>query len=297
MRLSCSESAFPALAPAARLQLVRALGFEWVDVALFLDSDREIADFLRDPLSTAGARDVGAHDLRAADLFLILRGGAFTPGAINARDETWRALARRVFESALACAVAARIPGMTLLPGTPWPGRDRAGWRLCVEELTWRVRQAEPCGIALRIEPHLGSIVSTPELALDLLDAVPGLTLTLDASHFIVQSIDMARILPLAAHASHVHVRAARPGQIQLDWGRNETNFAPLLDALASAGFEAALCIEYVPMAQWQCDRMDVLSAVAETRTAFEQLMATRPASRESREPEGHGTRMTPRLG
>ena len=39
---------------------------------------------------------------------------------------------------------------------------------------------------------------------------------------------------------------------------------------LAEVRYQGAFCVEYVPMEQWRCDEMDVLTAVVETRSAFE---------------------------
>jgi sugar phosphate isomerase/epimerase len=145
-----------------------------------------------------------------------------------------------------------------------------------VEELAWRVDAAAAAGLELRIEAHLGSIVSTPELVQDLVGAVPGMRLALDPSHFVTQSIGMDRIRPLAADAGHVHVRGAKPGIIQTAWSRNETDFDALLDALTETRYAGVICVEYVPMEQWRCDEMDVLTSVVETKSAFEALLARR---------------------
>jgi hypothetical protein len=47
------------------------------------------------------------------------------------------------------------------------------------------------------VRAHLGSIVPTPEEALQLIELAPALTLTLDPSHFIRQGISNERVLTL----------------------------------------------------------------------------------------------------
>lgn len=267
MHLACSEYSFPALPLEKRLELVRLLGFDQASLSLFLDDDAAIASFLSD---AGRVPDLG---LDVSDVFLILRGGDFAGGAINSPDEAWRQRAGQVFERAIAYASAVKARAITILPGTPWPEQRDIGWRLCVEELAPRAALARDHGLLLQIEPHLGSIVSTPELVLDLLASVPGLGLVLDASHFIVQSIALPRILPLARHATMVHVRAARAGEIQVAWERNETDFAKLIEALRTAQFTGTLVIEYTPMKQWRCDEMDVLTAIVETRRALTKII------------------------
>ncbi|MET3577177.1 sugar phosphate isomerase/epimerase [Mesorhizobium robiniae] len=271
MRLACSDYSFPALRAQDRWRLIGMLGFPAAGTHLFLDDDGAIAEFERGKVPEPFPRD----ELDGTDLFVILRGGDFPGGAINAADPARRRRARALFQRAADLAAASRLPAITILPGTPWP-EDRLGaWQCCRDELSYRIEVAGERGLRLQIEPNLGSIASTPELVLDLLAGLPRLGLVLDASHFVVQSISIERILPLAAHASQVHVRAARPGEIQVPWDRNETDFTALLGSLAAHAFTGHITVEYTPMRQWRCDRMDVLTAIAETKTAFETMISS----------------------
>ena len=52
-------------------------------------------------------------------------------------------------------------------------------------------------GVVMSVEAHLGSIIPTPQAARRLLDLVPGLTLTLDYTHFTYQGIPDAEVEPL----------------------------------------------------------------------------------------------------
>ena len=124
----------------------------------------------------------------------------------------------------------------------------------------------------MRIEAHAGSIVALPELALRLCAEVPGLRLTLDASHFEVQSVTLDRVLELAPLAGHLHVRAAKPGAMQMRWRDNETDFAALVAALRAAGYRGGYCVEYVPMPKWRCDELDVVTEALATRAALVEL-------------------------
>ena len=73
-------------------------------------------------------------------------------------------------------------------------------------------------------------------------------------------------MLPLVPHASHMHVRAAKSGAIQIPWRNNEIDFPVVLDALTLNGYEGAFCVEYRPMAKWRCDKLDALSESDATR-------------------------------
>ena len=105
-----------------------------------------------------------------------------------------------------------------------------------------------------------------------LCEDVPGLRLTLDLSHFELQSVTLDRMLTLVPLAGHLHVRGAKPGAIQVRWNDNETDLAALVAALRAAGYAGAYCVEYVPMPKWRCDEMDVVTEALATRDALVEL-------------------------
>jgi hypothetical protein len=79
-------------------------------------------------------------------------------------------------------------------------------------------------------------------------------------------------MLTLAPLAGHLHVRAAKPGAIQVPWKDNESDFAALVAALRSVGYGGAYCVEYVPMQKWRCDELDVVTEALATRDALVEL-------------------------
>jgi len=264
-RVSCSEFSFPAIpSQADRIAVVRALGFELVDVALFLDDD---APLVADPAGVAARIQLAlqTQGLAAPDLFYAT-GETFDEIAPNHRDPAVREQRRAGFAAAAEVAAALGIRGMTILPGISWADDPDGAWASCVEELGWRVERAGALGVEVRIEAHAGGIAALPEQAARLFNQVPGLRLTLDVSHFELQSIELDRVLPLVPHASHMHVRAAKSGAIQIPWRDNEIDFQVVLDALTVSGYEGAFCVEYRPMAKWRCDELDALSESDETR-------------------------------
>jgi sugar phosphate isomerase/epimerase len=270
-RISCSEYSFPAVpGQHERIGIVRLLGFELVDIALFLADG---AGLVADPAGiAAGLRaSLAEHGLASEDLFLAV-GETVEEIAPNQRDHALREQRRREFSAAVRVAGELGIRGLTVLPGVTWAEDPAASWAVCVEELSWRVEKATGLGVEVRIEPHAGSIVPVPELTARFCDDVPGLRLTLDLSHFELQSVTLDRMLTLVPLAGHLHVRAAKPGAIQVRWRDNETDFAALLAALRAAGYGGAYCVEYVPMPKWRCDEMDVVTEALATRDALVEL-------------------------
>ena len=65
---------------------------------------------------------------------------------------------------------------------------------------------ADASGVRLGIETHIGTLTEAPETALQLIQAVAGLGLTLDVSHYYCNSREKAAeaLLPFVYH---VHLR------------------------------------------------------------------------------------------
>lgn len=270
-RISCSEYSFPAVpGQRERIGMVALLGFELVDLALFLAEGGELVS---DPAGVAaGLRAaLGEHGLAATDLFLAV-GETVEDIAPNQRDPSLREQRRREFSAAVRVASELGIRGMTVLPGVTWADEPDVSWAVCVEELSWRVEEAATAGVETRIEAHAGSIAPVPELTARLCEDVPGLRLTLDLSHFELQSVTLDRMLTLVPLAGHLHVRAAKPGALQVRWRDNQTDFAALVAALRSADYGGAYCVEYVPMPKWRCDELDVVTEALATRDALVAL-------------------------
>jgi sugar phosphate isomerase/epimerase len=270
-RISCSEYSFPGVpGQHERIGIVGLLGFELVDLALFLADGSEL---VADPAGFASRlrTSLAAHGLASEDVFLSV-GATVEEIAPNQRHRGLRERGRLEFAAAARVASDLAVPGLTILPGVTWADDPDAGWAVCVEELAWRVDTASALGVQVRIEPHAGSIVALPELASRLCSEVPGLRLTLDLSHFEVQAVAIDRMLTLAPLAAHVHVRAAKPGAIQVRWRDNETDFAALVAALRESRYAGGYCVEYVPMPKWRCDEVDVVTEALSMREALHEL-------------------------
>jgi sugar phosphate isomerase/epimerase len=270
-RISCSEYSFPSVpGQHERIGMVRLLGFELVDLALFLaDGSELVAD--PDAIAAALRTSLAEHGLRSEDLFLAV-GETVEEIAPNQRDAGGREQRRQEFSAVAGIAAELGIRGVTILPGVTWAEDPAASWALCVEELAWRVETAGALGVETRIEAHAGSIAPVPELTTRLCEDVPGLRLTLDLSHFELQSVTLDRMLTLVPLAGHLHIRAAKPGAIQVRWRDNETDLAALVEALRATGYAGAYCVEYVPMPKWRCDEMDVVTEALATRSALLEL-------------------------
>ena len=92
----------------------------------------------------------------------------------------------------------------------------------------------------VRLEPWHGSVTSSNESVLALLEAVPGLRLNLDVGHVVGWGGDP---IELVSFADHVQLRQAKPGQAQSLEG--DVDVAAILRALEAADYRGLISIEY----------------------------------------------------
>lgn len=133
---------------------------------------------------------------------------------------------------------------------TAGPAHEGLTWGECfcyaVDGLERYVRLSEGSGIKVCLEPDVDSFLRTPAEALRLLDAVPGLGLTLDLSHFVCRGIGQAAITVLVPRADLLHVRQASPGKIVDYWAAGSIDFEGLVRDLEAGGFAGEYCVEYL---------------------------------------------------
>ena len=294
-RLSCADFSFQLLSHDDALDSIARLGLAGVDVGLFpRHSHFQPRDYLDDPKQ--GARilcdRVNGRGLQFADIFLQ-SGPNLTELAENHPDKKERQRSRDVFLRTLELVSYCGACHLTSLPGIVWPDEPAD---VCLErsaeELAWRVEQAGRVGIVYSIEPHLWSVVATPEAVLRLVDLAPGLTLTLDYGHFVYQGISHERVEPLVAHASHVHARGACRGLLQAPWRKNTIDFAAMLEALGRVGYSGWIGLEYVSVANVpELPNVDTLRETTRLRDFLQRRLATAPHRLLQREGQGAAQR------
>ena len=120
-----------------------------------------------------------------------------------------------VFLRTLEYANRLGSPHVTTLPGVYFEGEESAAdsWQRSQDELAWRVEQAQQHDITFSVEAHVGSLAPNPREAERMVRGVPGLSLTLDYTHFTRIGLPDAEIEPLVAHAPRIFTFAA-PGRI-----------------------------------------------------------------------------------
>lgn len=217
-KLACADFTFPLLAHDKVLDLIAMLELKGVDIGLFegrshLWPSREFKNLRRAARSLK--KKLGDRGLVAADIFMQV-GEDFAEYAVNHPQTARRRKARDWFGKTLEYAAAVGASHVTGLPGVLFAEESRAGsWNRAIDELAWRVEQARAHKLVYGVEAHIGSLAPRPKTAARLIGDVPGLTLTLDYTHFTKIGLPDGEIEPLVQHASHFHVRGGRKGRLQ----------------------------------------------------------------------------------
>jgi sugar phosphate isomerase/epimerase len=269
LKLACADFAFPLLTHDRALDLIAMLEFDGVDIGLFEGrSHLQPSQVFKSPAKSGAAlgRKLADRNLRCADVFLQTD-PSFVRYAVNHPQAGRRRWAREWFLQALDYAAAAGAKHVTALPGVYFDDeKPTASWQRCCGELAWRVEQARQHGLVFGIEAHVGSIVPKPKEALRLLGGVPGLTLTLDYTHFTRCGLPDSAAEPLIAHASHFHARGARKGLLQTSFQRNTIDYARVLRAMRQTGYKGYVGVEYVWIDWEHCNEVDNLSETIQLR-------------------------------
>jgi sugar phosphate isomerase/epimerase len=248
-KLACADFTFPLLEHEQSLDVIRMLGFDGVDLALMGNRSHVRPETVREDVPGWARRldeRIHGRGLEVADFFLI-PWTDFETMAPNHPDAAERERAADLFRTMLELAAAVDAAGFTLLPGIHWPDEPwRESLARSAEELAWRVDEGRVKGIRVSVEPHVGSVADTPEKALELAQACPGLEYTLDYTHFVFQGIPEDEVDPLARHARHVHFRGAADGHLQTTLRENAIDYPRILGVLRDAGYDGFIGIEYV---------------------------------------------------
>ena len=102
-------------------------------------------------------------------------------------------------------------------------------------------------GIRLSIKTQIGRLTQDPHTAVELCQAVKGLWLTLDPSHFSCgphrgQDYDM-----VYEYTSHVHLRDSTPDKLQISVGLGEIDYNRIITQLKALNYNRAFSIDLIP--------------------------------------------------
>ncbi|HTL30906.1 MAG TPA: TIM barrel protein, partial [Tepidisphaeraceae bacterium] len=188
LRLASADFTFPLLKHDNVLDLIAAMELDGIDIGLFegrshLWPSKEFKNLAKS--ASTLRKKLDDRGLKPADVFLQMNPD-FVPFAINHPGRARRKKARDTFLRTLEYASKLGSPHVTTLPGVYFDSDESKedSWRRSQEELAWRVEHAKKQGIVFSVEAHVGSLAPSPAEAERMVRGVPGLTLTLDYTHF-----------------------------------------------------------------------------------------------------------------
>ena len=276
--LACADFTFPLLPHDRVLDRIAAVEMDGVDIGLFegrshLWPSREFENLNASAMMLA--KKLHDRGLKPADVFLQMDSD-FVPFAINHPESARRQKARDWFERTLEYARRLGSPHVTSLPGVYFEDVEQKedSWRRSQEELAWRVEKANTARVIFSVEAHVGSLAPNPTEALRMVKGVPGLTLTLDYTHFTRMGLPDSAVEPLVEHATHFHVRGAREGRLQANFSQNVIDYARVLKRMSETGYKGYLGVEYVWIDWEHCNESDNLSETILFRDFLRKQMA-----------------------
>jgi sugar phosphate isomerase/epimerase len=276
-RLACADFTFPLLSHENVLALVSMLQFDGIDIGLFEDrSHLQPTQMFANVSKNAKVLRNMLHDnnLESADIFLQAASD-FISMASNHPDANIRRKARAWYLDSLEFTLICGGKHTTGLPGVYFQDEpeENSYVRAC-EEMAWRFEKAKENGIVFSVEPHLGSIIPSPKTAEQFVKDVPGLTLTLDYTHFTKIGMQDNEIEPLLQYSSHFHARGATKGFLQTSFKKNTIDYKRVLREMNKTNYKGFIGIEYIWIDWEKCNEVDNISEVILFRDFFNEQMS-----------------------
>jgi sugar phosphate isomerase/epimerase len=113
-----------------------------------------------------------------------------------------------------------------------------------VTRLNGLCRLARAEGVMLTVETHSKSLTSDPKVAAELCREVPGLGLTLDPSHYLINQHSQEAYDDLFPFVRHVRLRDTTPDRLQVRVGQGQLEYGRIISQLSREQYERALCVD-----------------------------------------------------
>jgi sugar phosphate isomerase/epimerase len=195
-------------------------------------------------------------------------------------DAAERAANRRRLEATIDLAVDLAAPCVICM-GYGSPEGYEHERHVLASEFGELARYAEPRGVIVALEPHVGQAFDLPEKVVWLMEAVgsPNFRLNFDNSHFEVMGCDLDDYVPLlvpfAVHTDLKDQRGRYPDHEFLVPGEGSFDYARYLRAMDAAGYSGCITVEISVMVQ----RRPEYDPAEVARRSFATLAAAEQAS------------------
>lgn len=269
--IACHTWGFPDLTLSEALGTMARLGFRSADIAP--GQGLALTRAVRQPRAAANEirADLALFNLSLSDLFLLLP-------RISTNDAERRQREIDTFSALMPFAQALGTPGVTVSPGVIHNAEDDAtAWVRTVEALAVMRDAAQAAGLAFSFAPHVDSMATTPERARLLLDALDGVSLTLDWPSLVYSGARHDEIAALIPRARHIQVRGAAKGQLQAVGERSRVDLPRLAADCFTHGYQGAVSISL--LAEAGRHRVTKVKPIAEATRLRDALREAREAA------------------
>lgn len=242
MEFSCHIWGFDELLLPEALGTMARLGFRYVDLGTSpqLSHSRAGNPRTREAVIAEFQADLALFNLKVADLYLVLP-------RISVDDDKVRRNEVAYFRAMLPFAEALGVHGITVSPGLVHPPTDDEALTRTIISLQQMVKAARGVHIPLSIEPQPRSMIQTPQQALELLEIVDGLQLTLDWGYCHTQGYSLTDLKSLLPHTRHIFLRQATKEQLQTPFKNGSIKFGQIMQALHKADYQGVLGLKLLP--------------------------------------------------
>ncbi len=266
MRLSGAAWSWVGASLAESAAIYRALGVGALDLIAIPGKPLDTYQIAVDPQEQA--RRVQNLDMELSNLLMFF-GTDFHDRALNAPDPQVRQQNFETFKRVLEFCAAASVHSVVVLPGVQQKGYSRhAALEWTSIELNRMNKLAKEAGVVLTYEPHVESILATPQDILQFAKNNSDLRLVIDYSHAISLGFPASDLEHLVPYAGHVHLRQATQGKIQARWEEGVIDVAALMRRLQQTGYQGYLTLEYEHDPFWDMDQCDVMTETIKMRDA-----------------------------
>ncbi len=262
LKIACSGTLGHRVSFEEALELIAGLGFRFADLLLIAGwAHISPAELAADP-AKVHARIRSALDATGLKTATISTGVGVPP-----IDRSARANDTRKRETAALLELARRLGARVMVIQPGGAVRDRP-WNDAFDKASASFAEqaalAREAGVIPAIELHRDSPFETIQQGRRLLARVPDLKLVLDPSHQVSQGVDTRDLGWVLDNAVHIHLRDARPGKMQEEFGRGTVDFGWVLAGLRERRYSGYVAIEYLVNEEFD--------AIASTRKLKELL-------------------------
>lgn len=272
-KFACADYTFPLLPHDKVLDVIRLLECPGIDIGLFSGRShlRPESEFENVKANARKLKQkLEERGLIASDVFLQLDTD-LAKMAINHPDENIRKYGREQFLHLIEYATELEADHITCLPGMFFPEvEEQKSLDLIHQELHWRVEQVKATNLNFGVEAHIGSPFINPVSAIQLVETVDGLQLTLDYTHFIRDGYEQYTVDPLMHYTNHFHARGAKKGRLQANMSENEIDYGKVVQTMKQEGYQHWIGLEYIYI-EWEgCNEADTISETIRLREVIE---------------------------